>query len=41
MSINDSHSLIIDYPIDYNIFPLAKNEKMYKIELNRILYIIN
>ena len=39
MSINDSHSLIIDYPIDYNIFPLAKNEKMYKIELNKNEYL--
>jgi hypothetical protein len=37
--MNDSHSLIIDYPIDYERFPLAKNAKIYKVELNKNEYI--
>ena len=39
-NINDSHSLIIDYPIDYNLFPQANNTKIYKVELNKNEYII-
>lgn len=38
--MNKVHSLIIDYPIDYNIYPLSKNEKMFKVELNKNDYLI-
>lgn len=37
--INDCHSSISDFPIDYNIFPLAKNCKMYTIQLTTNQYI--
>jgi len=33
--INNAHSLIIDYPIDYDQFPLAKNNQIFKVELNK------
>jgi len=39
MDINNSHSLIIDYPINYNIFPLAIHSKIYKVELNKNEYL--
>lgn len=38
--MNNAHSIIIDYPIDYNKFPLAKSEKIYKVELNKNEYLI-
>ena len=38
-NINNSHSLIIDYPIDYNIFPLANNCEIYKVVLNKNEYL--
>ena len=34
-----NHSEIIDYPIDYNIFPLAKKCKFIKVELNANQYL--
>ncbi len=34
-----NHSSIINYPIDYNIFPLAKKSKIIKVELNENQYI--
>lgn len=39
--ILQNHSSIIDYPIDYNIYPLAKSCKFYEYELNtnEFLYI--
>jgi hypothetical protein len=39
-NFNDSHSLIIDFPIDLNKFPLVKNCKFHKIELNPGEYIV-
>jgi len=39
-NINDSHSLIINYPINYELFPLANNEKIYTIELNKNEYLL-
>lgn len=38
--MNDTHSLIINYPINYEIFPLANDEKIYTIELNKNEYLI-
>jgi len=35
ININICHSIIIDYPINYNNFPLAKNEEIFKVELNK------
>ena len=37
--INPVHSSITDFPIDYNTFPLAKNCKMYTVELTKDQYI--
>ena len=34
-----NHSNIINYPIDYNIFPLAKKTKIIKVELNENQYL--
>lgn len=38
--MNNAHSIIIDYPIDYIKYPLAKTEKIYKVELNKNEYLI-
>lgn len=38
--MNDSHSLIIDYPINYELFPLASDEKIYTVELNKNEYLL-
>lgn len=37
--MNNSHSVINDYPIDYNIFPLVQKSYMYKIEISNNQYI--
>jgi hypothetical protein len=38
--MNNAHSIIIDYPIDYIKFPLAKSENIYKVELNKNEFLI-
>ena len=38
--MNNFYSLINEYPIDYNSFPLAKNCKEYKIELSNNEYLV-
>ena len=38
-NINNAHSLIIDYPIDYNTYPLASNCKIYTVVLNKNEYL--
>ena len=38
--INNCHSIITDYPIDYNNFPLAKNCQIHKIELYKNQYLM-
>jgi len=37
--LTDNHSIIIDYPIDYNKFPLAKKCEFMEIELNEGEYV--
>jgi hypothetical protein len=41
LKINDCHSSITEYPIDYGKFPLAKNCEIHKVELvkNQYLFI--
>ena len=39
IQINDCHSNITNYPIDYNTFPLAKNCQIHKIELYKNQYL--
>ena len=38
--MNNLYSLINEYPIDYNSFPLAKKCKEYKIELSKNEYLV-
>jgi len=38
--MNNSHSIIDEYPINYNNFPLAKECKEFKIELKKNQYIV-
>ena len=37
--LTENHSIIIDYPIDYNKFPLAKKCEFMEIELNEGEYV--
>lgn len=39
LKINDSHSSISNFPIDFDIFPRARNCKIYKVELQKNQYI--
>lgn len=38
--MNTAHSIIVDYPIDYNKYPLAEKEKIFKVELNKNEYLV-
>lgn len=39
-NINESHSKIPEYPINYELYPLSKNAKFYEIELDAGDYLL-